>query len=189
MSYTDLMSKAVRSWLCHQPESCLSCIQCHTEALDGDLRLDRGKRSEIGYDALYLQTWGKTDDLVAGFIILQFHNWLGEGHAKMLSIEVGEEPSADAQSEENQSKLERLPAPFKADLWCGRGIGDGALTVPPSPFGLGLLPLEVGTCDPRTLWYHLNCSRGFARWPYGSRYIYAYGIDHETWEKHLMVNI
>jgi len=113
-------------------------------------------------------------DLYDAYTFGQVHAHIATGEIHVKRIDLGSMPSADAASEINNSKLSKLPAPFKARFRGGNGDCDGTLEWG-ATFQTGdvrwephsSVPLEVGLTRPATTWRHLCGERFLARWPYG----------------------
>jgi hypothetical protein len=96
----------------------------------------------------------------------------------MTQVVVGESPCRDVDYIENQKLLCNLPDGFKADVWesSSGNEQDGRLYVPDdiSVGGRRLhetMPLEIGSTDAFTTWFHLIRNGCVARWPYNHKEI------------------
>ena len=173
-------------FLMKNPDWFVTVADVYNKTVSGEYVLNKGEPDEVLYRDLFLQIDARQEQNkpAFGFYILQFMIGLYEKDMDLSSIEVGFVPGADREGEGNNRKLEYIVPPFKATFVGGPGDGsDGSVSWPDDWLeapnirckafaGIHSLPLEVGTCDVCTLWRHLLESRGWARWPYNSKYIY-----------------
>lgn len=137
---------------------------------------------------------GRKFDIIDGYIWAALWHDLAMGEMLVTFIDVGECPGPD-KGEKNKRVLDELGkqtykslvdgAPLRISAsWDGSNhIGDGDLKWSPemifdklhnsNPESLVTIPsrsvpLEVGSTKLTTTFWHLNMSRGLARWPYGS---------------------
>jgi len=109
------------------------------------------------------------------------------GEFRIARIPVGETPGADADTADNNAKLQQLAPQFSAEFWGGCTDHDGWFTWhdhlhvggyinvdhklvvgPEIAIAPRRLQLEVGTQSAAKTLYMLNAGRGIARWPYDS---------------------
>lgn len=123
-----------------------------------------------------------------GYALMLLDRWWFAGFVAFAHVRVGVDPVADRMVDENNARLARLPAGFRAEFapmvgssYCDDGnfgwtqplrfevFRDGAKhACVQEPW---TLPLEVGrTMASRTL-LHIMQSGGVARWPYDARHI------------------
>lgn len=109
-----------------------------------------------------------------GYLLANFWSRLVAGSLLISKIEVGATPGNDSERQANAAKLANLPSGFiaKVDATQNCADSDGALiltnTSHVSPCGLPSYSLEIGYCEPFTIWRHITDSCGVCRWPYGS---------------------
>ncbi len=134
-------------------------------------------------DDVVSQPWGNSRrDWYDAAAQLEVAQYLQVGWYVLAVVSVGEEPGRDRDVAGNQSKLDRLPAPYSAQCGSGTGDNDGRLGWSDSVFvehhmqdnervvvnfGPTDVPLEIGHTDPATTIWHLWEEGSVARWPYG----------------------
>lgn len=146
------------------------------------------KGFDSGYISLFMHKFEKIHhkyDAYDAFCFSLFHNLVYAKKIALLRIPMNDEPLADAEVTEQNELLARLPMPFTAKFYGGKGDDDGWLrwhtniklalyangftqTVEIDP---GQASLEIGYTEPSTTIYHLLRGRYLARWPYGDKCI------------------
>lgn len=143
--------------------------------------------SSVRLGDIVCQTFRSPSPISVGVLVSAMMRF---SQAAFIGVKVGVCPGSDRELKRNAKALDALPAPFSASLWCGNKEPDGSLTwTRPAAFEedigwkpwLAFLPLEVGYCEPETLYWHLVRGAGFARWPYGHDMIYAFMIEANEW--------
>ena len=137
--------------------------------------------------SIFGQYW--RDDLIKPAQIYQYakiNYWMQTGLLTIVTIPLGNEPSADSEIAEMNEKLQSLPHGVTAKFYGGLGDSDGYIewSVPlklnlitetgeyRKTLGPGYAQLEVGfTSYTRSFW-HLFETGVLARWPYDHKNIY-----------------
>ncbi len=144
----------------------------------GEFILCKGAPGEISAIDLLWQNYYKYDQL--GHTINLWWLWVGVvTHPKTLSsrFSVGGPPEGDKAEEANNRLLKQASGPFEAKFIGGPGDSDGyVLPGKESIHPQGAIPLEVGSVAPATLLHHILRGGTFARWPYGSRFVYIFEL-------------
>lgn len=146
-------------------------------ALDaGEYVLNKGREDQIDAKDLLWQTDQDRFDQM-GSAYLAWRLWIGiMTHPRTVSasIRVGAIPLGDKAVQANNKILSKLPRPFSATFTGGTQGPDGYVKADGVRNLPSATPLEVGsTCPPILIfraWRH-GC---FARWPYGSKFIYLF---------------
>lgn len=196
MSYQDHMAEGIRQKFYEEAESIeqMKFFDDQYQLIErGEYKINEGKLGEISYNDLFNQYHshggGHGGPKERCFVIGVFHTILEEDGANISAIHVGETPSADKREKENQEKLENIEEfGFEVDTWFGSEDFDGYIRMGDSDYPhddyfskVGEVRLEVGSSSPFTLAFHLGQTGSFARWPYGSNFVYIYTISDEKW--------
>lgn len=132
--------------------------------------------------AVFMQYHWRKIELVDAFLYAKFNDWVLDNKVVRAKIRVGETPVGDAETDENNRRLEKISKPFSARFWGGYADYDGEVSweetivlkgggeyvaVPP-----GWAPLEVGYTDAATSYSHLFYTGFLARWAYDDKCVY-----------------
>jgi hypothetical protein len=122
-------------------------------------------------------------------------DWIMTGKLTVFGICLGEEPSADAEVDENNKKLSKLQEVLSAEFFGGKGDCDGIVTWnKPMEMNMcvdgkeiariikpaGNAPLEVGYTSFVRTHDHLLVEGVLARWPYGHKHIYVMSLNGDS---------
>ena len=149
-------------------------------ALDaGEYVLNKGREDEVdARDLLWQNQQDQFDQMGSAHLAWQI--WIGIiTHPKAISasILVGSVPLPDRAIAANNKILSKLTYPFTANFKGGTQGPDGQVLVKKEGRDKGLpnaAPLEVGSVHPSTLYFRAWQNGCFARWPYGSKFIYLF---------------
>lgn len=142
----------------------------------GEYILNSGTPASVSALDLLWQDYRRYDHI--GHARLAWMLWIGVvGHPRIKSaaFRVGARPGPDKAVDFNNEALHKATAPFKANFTGGYGYQDG-LIFPDKTCGFknDAIPLQVGSVCPAQLIWNLRRCKSFARWPYGSEFIYAF---------------
>lgn len=188
MHYVEAMVEAAAKTLRDEE---VAAIYRFKQSFDrGEFILNAGRPDEINAKDLLWQSFDKYDQI--GMAMLAFQLWVGvitHPKTKSSSFEVGGPPEADRAVAANNKLLSKANGPFMASFNGGSQPGDGSvIPLEGSIHSSGSIPLEVGSVSPATLAFHLFQKRVFARWPYGSKFVYVFepslppGKELRLWE-------
>lgn len=146
-------------------------------ALDtGDYVLNKGRKDEIdAKDLLWQKGQDQFDQMGSAYLAWQL--WIGimtHPRALSASILVGNAPYGDKAIDENNKILSALPFPFSATFAGGVQGPDGSVQTNEVDGFPSSIPLEVGSVHPAVLYLRAWQNGCFARWPYGSKFIYIF---------------
>lgn len=187
MSKGDMVRKAFRAAALDHPKLLRICVEEYAHQLKRSQIFDAGLPSEVAACDVFMQTHlNYGDPITAGYVCNALNVLLDDNDAAMFAIQVGATPHQDAQRRLNAELLADLPEPFSCHLETSTNEYDALLLWDPvAPWApntlhhafrlLRSVPLEIGRSNPETLYLHALQSGGFARWPYGSEWIYVYG--------------
>lgn len=198
MSYVDLVRYNVHQMMRAYPEELAATLEAGASVLYEESYLRNTAKpvlADILWRDLIAQTYSNaTDILVVGHLAATVTPSLGRD---WFQIEVSRPPYPDRELEKNRAVVGNLPHPFSAEVINGsQAGGDGFLMWSETPqhyldeVGWEPLnhsvPLEIGYCRPETLIYHIIDYGGFARWPYGSSWIWIFQLSWAEREKHVL---
>lgn len=189
MSIKDDFRTGLHERLKTNPELMRICLDEFDYQSKGLQILDKNGPEPISYRDIIMQSHiNYTDHITAGYVSHVFNILLEQGDAAFFNIHIGQIPLPDKYVHENKKLLTHIHKSFSVDLICKTYDHDGYLSWSPecedSPNNihpafnrLTGVPLEIGRCNPETLYLHVLKYKGFARWPYGSKWIYVYGVE------------
>jgi len=161
-------------------------------------RLCNGELGFLG--DVFCQIWeGKTITMAEGYIVYRLFDLLYNGEIAFRFIDTIDESCSDEDVEGNQEIINHLPEPFRGKYWGGGNVEyDGLITWSKPVFLItrklcktvikvkeekwhnsqlwghelgNRARLEVGYCNPETVFLHLASGQPLARFPYGYKKI------------------
>lgn len=158
------------------------------------LLADTLKRLQTGFypkwyqDMIFQKFERYKSSIYDAYCFVNIHTWFYTGQIVVAEIVIGCEPSADKDIVEMREKLARLKEPFRVTFEGGSADSDGKLFISrPIKFSVvdietnlkvsdkvcGEFPIEIGTNSAVKTMSILNSVGRLARWPYGSKSIWA----------------
>ena len=187
MSASEVFRQTLQSTVLDNSELMRICLNEYAYQSAARQVFDAGLPSAIAARDVFMQAHLNYDDpITAGYVCNALNVLLDDDHAAMFAVHVGAAPHMDAQRRLNAALLADLPEPFSCSMDVGTNEYDALLSWDSSHHrapntlhrvfrSLCSVPLEIGRSNPETLYLHALLSGGFARWPYGSEWIYIYG--------------
>lgn len=191
MSYHDTAKRTIDRLMAESPVLSRAAVQTLA-------RLNRREFDPQLVDAL-MQPWGKSRlDLYDAFLFGQLSTALNEGWILVSRWNVGRAPFTDNEAEQNAALLNSLAewSPIRARVIPGMGAnGDGVVSSREAlTFGtlfvdglqverqikVDTMTLEIGHTEATTTYWHLAQTRGLARWPYESRWLWLFELVNDT---------
>jgi hypothetical protein len=125
-------------------------------------------------DVIVQKSVGHSFDIYDAFCMAKFLLLMDRGELAIVVVPMGRGPFPDAQEDENNAVLARLPALFTASVASGNADQDGWIewnrpvkAIDGQELPPGRAPLEIGTTKASRSLLHIQMDRSLARWPYG----------------------